>query len=137
MGLTIERSLYQLVLDKLTTGIVEKITKFIPGKKLLGEHKLKGHLVVLPNEITTDIEGTKCRVVLCSDREFYPPENKFIPVFLKERGLSYPKEFLKFIKSKLIFYGEIKQIPIQIDKNLRSDHILIARAVGYIKKLCE
>jgi len=136
-GLTIERSLYQLVLDKLTTGVAEKLTKFIPGKRPLGEQRLKGYLVIPPNEITTDIEGIKCMVVLCSDRKFYPPEDIFIPVLLKEKALSYPKEFLKFIKSKLIFYGEIKQIPIRVNENLRSDYALIARAVGYIKNFCE
>lgn len=57
------------------------------------------------------------------------------PIYLafnSKEGTKYGQShFLPFIKSKLIFYGEVKQIPIKIG-DIRLDYTLIGRAIGYL-----
>ena len=126
-----ERSLYGLARDKITNGIIEKITGFLSGRKPIGECRLQGFLVVPQPEITTSIEGDECIVVICSDQKSFSPKIKFIPAILKKRAISYPIEFLPFINSSLVFYGEMRQIPLEIG-GLKSDYTLMTRAIGYV-----
>ena len=135
VSLSMERSLYQLVHDKIKDGIIEKIskiTKFLLGRKLIGECRIQGFIVVPKKMITTSIEGEECIVVICSDQKSFNAKAKFMPVILKKKSISYPSEFLPFLNSRLVFYGEIKQVPIKIN-NKASNYALIARAIGYIK----
>jgi len=131
MGVSMQRSLYQLAHDKITNGVIEKIAKILPIGKPIETCRVSGFLVMPSQEITTIIEGGECKVVICSDKKCFPPEKTFIPVLLKKKSISYPPEFLRFLNSGLVFYGEIKQIPIEID-GAKSDVTLLARAIGYI-----
>lgn len=133
----LQRSLNELAKSKLTNGVVQKIERFLPGKRAITECRLEGFAVVPELEITTSIEGDEegdeCIVVVCADQRSLSSATKFAPVLMKRRSISYPIEFIPFLNAKLVFYGELKQIPIRIG-NVQSNFALLARAIGYIRR---
>jgi len=127
------RSLYRLAYDKLLDGTIEKIASVVLGIRTIEERSVEGFLIVPDAEITTIIEGHECIAVICSDEKCFPPEGKFLPVLLKKGSLSYPTEFLPFLNSRFVFYGEVKHIPLEIDDvAIKSNNILMARIIGYV-----
>jgi hypothetical protein len=128
------RTVYNLALDKLKEGYIEKIVSFLPGSSPMGEKRIMGHLVMLNSKTDTKIEGYEWNLALCCVNPEFNKEEKYLPVLIKKDSLSYPEEYLPFIKSKLIFYGEIKQIPIN-EGEIYSNEVLLVRAIGYIHKI--
>lgn len=131
VGLRPGRSIYNLVMDKIKEGTIEKIMKFLPGKSLLGEARISGYLEIPNPNIETIMEGDECIVALCCENNVFDPDDKYIPIILKKKSISYPIEYLPYISSKLVFYGEIKQIPIN-EKQIVSEAAVMIRALGYI-----
>jgi len=126
------RSLLALAHDKLRVGPIERLRRSFHRKVSPGEYRIEGFLVAPKQEVTTRIEGQECIIMLCTSRKVYPPDEEFLPVILKTECISYPVEFIPFLKSPLVFYGELKRIPIAIE-DIRSDRVLLARAIGYVR----
>jgi len=121
-------SAYALANTKLQNSILQKTLNTISG--ILAEPcNFLGALRLPEQEITTTLEGENCFVVICET------EDSSLPVCLKRNSLYYPIEYMDLISSSLIFYGELKQIPINIS-GTRYDKILFARAIGFIKNKC-
>lgn len=131
IGFSAERSLLGLAHDKLKIGLIERVQRWLHRKVSPGEYRIEGFLVTPIQEVTTQIEGEECIVVLCTGQKVYPPDQEFLPILLKKSSISYPVEFLPFLNSPLVFYGELKQIPVAID-DLRSERVMMARAIGYV-----
>lgn len=131
IGFSPERSLLALAHDKLRIGPIERLRRWFHRKVSPGEYRIEGFVVAPEHEVTTQIEGQECIVMLCTSRKVYPPDQESLPVILKRGCISYPVEFFPFLNSRLVFYGELKQIPIAVD-DIRSERALLARAIGYI-----
>lgn len=128
------RTDYQLALDKVKNGKIEKITKYILRNSPLNEFRCSGYIKMPKSELITDIEGEKSIVAFCSIDKPSFQKKEVIPVILKKNSFSYPKEFFPHIKSKMIFYGELKQIPVK-NEEISSNQALIARVIAYIKNM--
>jgi len=127
------RTDYQLALDKVKNGKIEKIKKYFLGNSPLNEFRCSGYIKMPKSELLTDIEGEKSIVAFCSIDKSSFQKKEVIPVILKKNSFCYPKEFFPHIKSKMIFYGELKQIPVK-NEEISSDYALITRVIAYIKK---
>ena len=119
---------YQLAHAKLQNSVIQRGLRTI-SRCIVEPLNFIGTVQQLNQEITTTLQGDDCVVVLSKI------EDAFLPIFLKKNSLLYPLEYIDLIKSKLIFHGELKQIPISVE-NVRYDQILFARAIGFIKSKC-
>lgn len=129
-----EKSLTELIYDKIDSNAVKSIKKFLVGGDDDSEQQISG-FIQAPNQkenTTTKMEGVECKVILCSDEKGLAQSSNITPVILKEDSIQYPPEMLSEINSKLIFFGESKQIPIGL-KEVQSDQALLARAVAYVE----
>ena len=119
---------YALANAILQNSILQRTLNTISGN-LAEPRNFLGRLHLPPEEITTTLEGEDCFVVMCQTDEFT------LPICLKRNSLSYPFEYMNLINSMLIFYGELKQIPINISGR-RYDRVLFARAIAFIRNKC-
>lgn len=124
------RSPENLAVDKLKKGIVEKINNFI-FTPVFGEATVSGYLVMPKEETIIKIEGKECILALCCENSKFNPNEKYMPVLMKKDSISYPIKLLTKIRSKLIFYGQVKQIPMAT-KEIKTDAIFMARVIGYL-----
>ncbi|KAF5032428.1 hypothetical protein DSECCO2_617340 [anaerobic digester metagenome] len=124
------RSPENLAIDKLKKGIIEKISNFI-FTSVFGEATVSGYLVMPEEETIIEIEGKECILALCCENSKFNSNDRYMPVLMKKDSISYPSNLLKKIRSKLVFYGQVKQIPIAT-KEIKSDAIFMARVVGYL-----
>jgi hypothetical protein len=86
----------------------------------------------MPKEETIiEIEGKECILALCCENSEFNPNEKYLPVLMKKDSVSYPIKLLTKIRSKLTFYGQVKQIPIET-KEIKTDAIFMARVIGYL-----
>lgn len=134
-GVSACRTIHQLAFDKLKGGIIETILKILHIKEHINEVRISGYLIMPETEITTSIEGEDCLVGMCSESKTISTNSKFMPIIIKRKAISYPFEFLKYISSSLVFYGEMKQIPILI-QNIKFDKAILVRIIGYVKDSC-
>lgn len=119
---------YQIAKAKLCDSVLQKTLRAISGSSMEPLNIL-GFLQLLKGEMTTELEGFECFIILCKS------DDELLPLIIKKKSLCYPLEYMNFIKSKLMFYGEIKQIPIKIEKD-NYPRVLFARAIGFIKNKC-
>lgn len=119
---------YALANTKLQNSILQRTLNNISGN-LAEPRNFLGTLHLPTEEITTTLEGEDCFIVICQTEDFS------LPACLKRNSLSYPFEYMSLIKSLLVFYGEIKQIPINI-LGERYDRVLFTRALGFIRNKC-
>ncbi len=119
---------YQLAKIKLCGSVIQKTLRVLSGN-FMEPINLLGFLYLPKSEITTELEGVNCFVVLCKS------DDTLLPVFVKKESLCYPCEYMELIKSKLMFYGEIKQIPIKVEES-NYTKVLFARAIAFIKNKC-
>jgi len=119
---------YALANTVLQNSILQRTLRAISGG-LIEPLNLLGFLRLLGQERTTTLEGEECVVILCE------MEDSLLPVFIKRKSLSYPFEYMDLIKTKLVFYGELKQIPINME-NVRYDKVLFARAIAFLRNQC-
>ncbi len=115
----------QLAKMKLCDSVIQKTLRALSGHFMEPVNFL-GLLYLPKSEITTELEGVDCFAVLCKT------DDGLLPVFIKKESLCYPREYMGFIKSKLMFYGEIKQIPLKVEE-VNYTKVLFARAIGFIK----
>jgi hypothetical protein len=127
------RTLFNLALDKMRNGKVEKIRNFLPGSYPLEEGKFSGFLVLPSDDIHTIVEGEECVVALCCKETFFSPQNKYMPIILKKNSLRYPIEYLRHLRSELVFYGEVVEIPIY-EQEISSDASIMIRGIAYLNK---
>lgn len=130
IGINLGRNLENIAIDKLKNGPVEKIINFVFTSPF-NEGRVLGYLVMPEEEITTTIEGEECILTLCCENPEFNPQEKYMPVLLKKDSISYPKEFLPYLRSKLVFYGQVKQFPID-EQGIISEAVFMARAIGYL-----
>jgi len=124
-------SLQSQVLQRLRTSATRKVADGVRRKisPTIGERILYGTLEVPAAAQTTQLEGDDCEVLIAHD----PDSGEAEPVLVKLRSLSYPREFLPLVKSKLTLYGETRPIPVRV---LGADYnsVLLARAIAYLHK---
>lgn len=132
----ISPSLQRLVVEKLKTSWMGKLqARFSPDPDMLEETILRGNILVPQPAEQTDIEGEECMLVMCAGEDGISSGRTY-PVLLKLKSLKYPLEFLGFIASPLVFYGEMLHIPLRVLGEIHN-HCLLARAVGYVHELPE
>ena len=119
---------YALANTKLQNSILQRTLNNISGN-LAEPRNFLGTLHLPTEEITTTLEGEDCFIIICQTEDFS------LPVCIKKNSLAYPFEYMNLIKSLLVFYGEIKQIQINISGK-RYDRVLFARAIGFLKNKC-
>jgi hypothetical protein len=119
---------YNLANIKLRDSVLQKTLRKV-SDNLVEPVNFIGTLCLPDQEITTTLEGDDCFVILCQ------MEDNLLPILLKRRLLLYPFEYMSLIRSKLVFYGELKQIPIEV-KGDKYDKVLFARAIGFMKNKC-
>lgn len=125
------RTPYDLAVDKLKNGAIEKVTKNIFRGGPLREKRVEGFLVLPETELETIIEGENCIVAICSNESKLSPNNQYLPIILKMKLISFPIEMFPNIKDKMTFYGELKHIPFKSGE-ISSDNVLMTRVFGYI-----
>lgn len=119
---------YVLANVKLQNSILQRTLNNMSGN-LAEPQNFLGTLHMPTQEITTTLEGEDCFMILCQT------EDASLPACLKKNSLSYPLEYMNLIKSLLVFYGEIKQMPVSISGR-KYDRVLFARAIGFIGNKC-
>ena len=125
-----KKSLKKVLMDKIKDKNVIFL-KALSGKLPYDtEAKIKGYLRVDGSVQDTEFEGIKWDVYYIEivDKN---SKNQYLPLLLSKEKLSYPLEFLHLINSELIFYGELRQIPIALSFQ-KFDYCLQARAIVYL-----
>lgn len=131
-GLKLGRNEFNFALDKIKNGKIEKILKFLPGSFPFEEGRISGYLVFPTEQITTKIENEDCIIALCCKTKSFDPEEPYVPLILKNKGFRYPLEYLPYLISEIVFYGEILDIPVY-EQGIVSNACLMVRGVANLK----
>lgn len=131
-----KNSIANLAYDKLNQGNLHSLRSRLSSSNPFQEIRIPGFFDVTDEQIQTELEGEACSVVMCSEFRNETAEYAKVPVLFKRRFVSYPMEFFPFINSKLIFFGELKQIPVTTE-TINCDYLLLARAIGYIPDIVQ
>jgi hypothetical protein len=129
-----QTTLYSIAHDRLKTGTIERFQQWRKSHATPGEQRVAGYLYMPDQETTTEIEGKACLVALCVEQRDGSLKQGFMPVILKRESLTYPGELLDCIASPLVFYGEVRQIPVSVGV-LHSPKALMTRVIGYLTEL--
>lgn len=123
------QSLQSQVLQRLRGSVKRRIADEVRRRAspTMGEQVVHGILDVPESGQTTELEGDECELLVARD----PDSGESSPVLVKVGSLSYPREFLPLVRSKLAIYGETRPIPVRV---LGADYesVLLARAIAYL-----
>ncbi len=128
-GLSISKnlkpSLQTEIIRRLRNTWKDKTRRKGETSSAVNEIWIEGCILVPTPPEDTQLEGEKYILVFCvsNDSETYP-------VLLKPKALQYPQEFIRYIISPLVFYGELLPIPI-IVLGEKYENTLVTRAIGY------
>jgi len=122
----VSQSLPAQVLQRLRNSHADRIRRRI--SPTVGEHSLRGSILVPEDPQTTKIEGEECHLLMVAENQ--GPEGR-LPILVKVHALKFPLEFLSHVKSVLIVYGELLPAPVMVSGR-RYQKVLLARAIGYL-----
>jgi hypothetical protein len=115
------------VLHRLKASLTGKLTQMIPSSST-GIYSLLSAILLVPDPAQDEeIEGEKCYLYQIANST----NGDLLPILIKSKMLKYPRGFLNRVSSKLVFYGEILQIPVAILGN-QHDSVLLVRAIAYL-----
>ncbi|HUP23695.1 MAG TPA: hypothetical protein VNB06_12240, partial [Thermoanaerobaculia bacterium] len=130
LTLSRRRNLEGLAFGFLRNTLLGKLSLWLSGNSRQIE-TFFGFLHSLQKAPTTKLEGDDWFLVLASTSPHRFDDEDSIPVLVNPRRLRYPLEYLPYVSSPLKFWGERRQIPIEIAGRKWSS-CLMARVIGYI-----
>ena len=118
------RGIQTLVLNALRRGFLARLHEY-------GLTRYEGYVQPATAEISTEIEGDEW--LLFFVKTGFPTLTEELPVLLKRRAISYPREFWPYIASALTVVGELREMPIAHAGRVWPE-ALAARAIAFLPK---